>query len=326
MAKELGSYLNNLGRQLRLDAVRQGEILAELGAHIEDRVRELQGRGISHEEALEQAIDELGNPKEVAGGMYSVHSIGSWREVVLASLPHVLLAFLFALHLWSRIIWIVLLLTLSTFVTLQAWRSGKPKWTYPWLGYAIAAPAISWILALASLGYGGWMFFTQGTLPLGIPLYIAILVYLPISLWLVLRIATRLVRQDWLLVSLAALPLPFLASWFFFVHWRGGLLTSSAQRVEEHASDAALVFLALAVTTAIFFKVGQRSLRIALLVVTAPILAALAALAYQSNPNSLPVLLVAFATVVFLISPVLLDTRTTRQEQYQPRPLSEKLH
>lgn len=307
MAGDVAKYLSHLERQMRLDSGRQREILKELRTHIEERIQELQERGVPPERALRQALQDLGNPADIARGMYAVHSTGSWKDVVLASLPHLLLSFLFAFQLWSRVIWLILLLTCATFVSLRAWRSGKPKWTYPWLGYALAAPAVSWVLALGTLAYGGWMLLTRGTLPIGVPLYIGILVYMPFSLWLILRIATRLVSQDWLLLSLTALPLPFLASWFFFLHWRGGLLMANTQQVKETSSDAALVFLALGVTTAIFLKLGQRALRILLLLVIAPILAALAGLAYQSNPQSFPALVAGFATVAVLISPLLLE-------------------
>jgi len=324
LARDVGSYLSHLGRQMRLDPQRRSEILKELRTHIEERVEELQKAGIPPEPALQQALQEMGNPAEVARGMYAVHTTGSWKDVILASMPHLLLSFLFGLHLWSRIIWLILLLSLATLVSLRTWRNGKPNWTYPWLGYALAAPAVSWVLALATLGYGGWMLFTRGTLPIGVPLYIGILVYMPFSLWFILRFATRLVRQDWLLLSLTALPLPFLASWFFFLHWRGGLLMANTQQVKETSSDAALVFLALGVTTAIFLKLGQRGSRILLLLVTAPILAALAGMAYQSNPQSLPVLFAAFATVAVLISPLLLEPWITPSGRWHSR-LSFKL-
>ena len=35
---------------------------------------------------------DLGHPDLIAKDMYSVHSRGSWRDILLATLPHLLLA------------------------------------------------------------------------------------------------------------------------------------------------------------------------------------------------------------------------------------------
>ena len=317
MATERSSYLGTLGRELRLDARRKREIVRELHTHVEDLTEDLQAQGLSPQEALNQAVQKLGNPAEIARGMYSVHSTGSWKEVLLATLPHLLLASIFALHLWSNVFWVVVALVTASAVAILAWRAGRPKWGYSWLGYALAAPMIAWMLALASLGYGTWMFVTHGTLPLGLPLYIGIALYIPFSLWAAFRIASRVVRQDWLMVSLMALPLPFLASWFFFLHWRNGLLTTNTQDIQKADADTALVFLALAMTTALFLKVGRRALRIALVVVTTPVLLAIATLAYQRDPNSLPVILATFGTAAFLVSPVFLESRAVREARWR---------
>ncbi|MBI2872331.1 MAG: hypothetical protein HYY00_03975 [Chloroflexi bacterium] len=323
MNTDIHAYLGNMGRHLRLEPGRRSEILRELSTHVEERVRELRESGIPSAEATESAIRELGDLSQVSREMYSVHSTGSWSEVLLATTPHLLLAAVFALHLWTRMFWVVALAVFAGLVAVLAWRRGNPKWSYPWLGYALAAPAVTWLLALASLAYGAWQSVQGGSLPLGLPLYLGIAVYIPFSLWVMMRIARRVARQDWLLASLAALPLPFLGSWLFFLQWRQGLLIANPTRALAADADTALMFVALAVTTALFLKIGRREWRILLVIVAAPVLAALGGITYQADPQSLPIIVVTFLTVAFLLSPLLLGSHDSLEEVWYA-PSSEQ--
>lgn len=315
MATEPLSYLVDVGQHLRLDKRRQQEIVRELHTHIEDRTRELEERGFSEAQSLKQAVQELGSPHEIGRQLHSIHSTSSWKDVIMATLPHILLASFFSLHLWTHIFWVVVGLVTATLVAMWAWWAGRPKWTYSWLGYALAAPTMAWLLAMASVGYGVFMFFSRGTPPLTLPIYIGIALYIPFSLWAVVRITRKVVRQDWLLASLTILPLPFLGSWLFFQRWRGGLLTSETAQTQRSDADTAIVFLVLALTTALFMKIGQRPLRIALLVIAVPVLLALATLNFRTNTQALSIIIATFATAAFLISPALLESRSIREER-----------
>lgn len=312
MRAGLQSYLSALAHKFKLDPRTEEQVIHELQVHLEDKVRDLVEEGLSSEEAEERAIGELGHPDRLAKEMYSVHSRGSWWEILLATLPHLSLAVLFALHLWS-LTWVALLLVAITFVALRAWRAGKPKWTYPWLGYATAAPAMSWLLTLVSLGYGGWMYFTTGALPYSLPIFILLLAYIPFSLWVVATVLVKVVRQDWLLAGLTALPFPFLTSWLLFLNWQGGLWAPPAGLAESDSSRA-LVFLALAVTTGVFLKVGHRLVKIGLLTVSTVLLVVYTTLASPMSLNVLAAILIAVASVAFLLSPALLEARLRRKE------------
>ena len=147
MDGELQKYLSSLTRKLKLDPRTNGEIVLELQCHLEEKIVELQEEGLTYEEARHRAVQDLGQPELIAKGMYSVHSKGSWRDIAVATLPHLLLASLFALHLSTRYLLIAGLVAAVTAVTLLAWRSGRPKWTYTWLGYSMMAPAVSWLMA-----------------------------------------------------------------------------------------------------------------------------------------------------------------------------------
>ena len=313
MRAELQSYFRALARKAKLDPSTQDDVVLELGSHVEEKVQELSREGREPEQAMNEALWELGQPDALAEGLYSVHSKGSWRDILLAALPHLLLAILFALHLWTRYIWVVAALVLVTLVAVQAWRRGKPKWTYPWLGYALAAPAMSWLLALISLGYGGWMYFTTGALPYSLPIFMLLVAYVPFSLWLTVNVALRVVRQDWLLVSLTALPFPFLTSWLLFLNWQGGLW-ALPETLGASDGGRALIFLAMAIITAVFFKLGHRLFKIGLLSISTVVLVVFPLVFQPLNLSLLAAVLIGIASVAFLLSPAVVESRLSRKE------------
>ena len=321
MDKDIQTYLQAITRNSKLDSGTNSEISLELQSHLEDKVLELQEEGLTYDEALSRALLDLGHPDRISKGMYSVHSPGSWRDTLLATLPHLLLASLFALHLWTRYLLIAVVLVGMTFVTLRGWKTDKPKWTYSWLGYSMAAPVLSWLMALVAVGYGGWTFVTTGSLPFSFSLYVLIIAYVPFSLWIMAKVARRIVRQDWLLASLTALPFPFLTSWMLFLNGEGSLWGPHRANFHETDSDRALIFLALAVTTAVFLKLGHRLMKIGLLTVSTGILVIFTTVALPLGLGLLSVLLITTASVAFLLSPGIWHSRL-RGDKY-PYPQFE---
>ena len=318
MDGELQRYLHALTKKLRLDPRTNREIALELQGHLEEKIEELEEEGLTYGEALSRALGELGQPDVIARDMYSVHSRGSWRDILLAALPHLLLASLFALHLWTRYVLVAVLLIGVTFVTLRGWKTGRPKWTYSWLGYSMAAPALSWLMALIALGYGTWKYVTTGALPFSFPIYLLLIAYIPFSLWIMANVVMRVVRQDWLLASLTALPFPFLTSWMLFLNWQGGLWAGDTPEVRATDTDRALVFLALAVTTGVFLKVGQRLVKIGLLTASTIVLVVFTTVAVPLSFGLVSVILITLASVAFLLSPAIIQSRLDRRERTYP--------
>ena len=318
MAAEFTDYLHNVARQLRLEPGEEREITLELGAHLQDKAAELEAQCMDHETALCLAIKDVGDPRTVARGMYAVHSRGVWRDVLLATLPHFLLASLFALHLWSHYFLVALVAIVFSLVTWKNWRAGNPsKWSYSWLGYTLAAPALSWLLSLITLGYGGWTLVTTGELPFNGFLFVLLIGYVPFSMWVLASVITKVVRRDWLLASLTALPFPFLTSWVLFLNWQGGLWSEHGERMKESDSDRAFIFLALAVTTAVFLRVGPQLVRIGLLTLTTAILGIITVVSLPVSFGFLAVLLMILASVVFLLSPAMLESKFHHRDEYQ---------
>lgn len=318
MDAELRPYLDSLARQLKLDSRTQHDIVLELQGHLEDKVRDLQESGLPRSEALAQAARYLGRPDLIARSMYSVHSRGSWREVLLGTVPHLLLAALFALHLWTRYLLLVVVLIGVTLVALRGWRRGNPKWSYSWIGYLMAAPALSWLMAVVAVAYGAWSFLTTGGLPLTPPLYLLIIAYVPFSLWIMATVVVPLIRQDWLIASLSALPFPFLTTWFLFFNSQGGLWGDDKSRLHETDGDRALVFLALAVTTAVFLKLGHRLLKIGLLTLATALMISFTVVAIPVGFGVLAAALIILASVAFLFSPAVLMARLDKREGAAP--------
>ena len=317
MDAEERRYLLNLANELRLDPNTKEEVLRELQGHLEDKAADLESVGLSHDEAHTQAVNELGRPDAIAKDMYAVHSRGSWRDTLLATLPHLLLAALFAFHLWTQFLLILILLTAVTFIAFKGWRSGRPKWTYSWLGYSLAAPAISWLMALLALGSAAWTLINTGTLPFSIPMLILMAASIPFCLWIMASVAFRVVQRDWLLASLTALPFPFLTSWILFFNWQGGLWPNTAN-VQETDGDRAVVFLALAVTTAVFFKVGRRLVQIGLLTLSTALLVMYTAIAIPLSFGLFAIILIGISSIAFLLSPAILESRLEKRTPAYP--------
>ena len=311
-------YLSGLARRLHLASPVEREILTELATHIDEKAGELMARGIASDVAWARAVDEFGCPTRIADRLYEVHSRGSWYHTALAIIPHVLLALMFALHLWSEPVWIAVMLTGAAVISVVGWRKGRPRWTYPWLGYCLVVPILSWGLAMSAVGYGAWGVLTRGSLPLGVPIYAASLAYFAFSLWIVIRVVSRAARPDWVMASLAVLPVPFLAYWFFFFHTREEALRSVGQSLREFDSSAAVIFLILAVATAVFFRIGRRLVRVALVVITAPSMIVLAWLSYQGGPGYVVVFTFSALSLALLLSPALFDLKDGAQYEAFP--------
>ena len=314
MPFEVANYLHAMARRLHLDPAEQDEIIHELETHLEDKAAELETQGVDHDTAEARAVQEMGAPGEVARGMYEVHSTGVWRDVLLATIPHFLLASLFALHLWSHYFLVSLLLIAIVFVTWRNWRAGSPsKWSYSWMGYSLAAPALSWLLSLITLGYGAWTLLTTGQLPFNVVFFFLLIGYIPFSMWIMASVILKMVKRDWLLASLTALPFPFLTSWVLFLNWQGGLWSDHAERMQDSDTARAFIFLAMAVTTAVFLKVGPRLLRIGLLTVATSILVVITAASLPVSLNTMAVVLMIVASLAFLLSPAVLESKIERR-------------
>jgi hypothetical protein len=250
MTPELIQYLTRIKDTAKLPDSCEPEVMSELEAHIADKLEELTGAGLSEEEAIEACLGQMGSSRTVARQIYEAFSQGSWTQVMLASLPHLLFGLLFVLNWWHYPGWVTVVLLFVLATTVYAWWHGKPAWIFSWIGYSML-PVLGIGIALLYLP-SGWSLLT---LP----------VYFPLALWWLFRIVIQTTKKDWIFCSLALLPLPIIVGWFLAVSPSGKFTDSSMARINQFAPWIGLSFLALALTIAAFIRLRKRWLRIGLM-------------------------------------------------------------
>lgn len=290
-------YLQTIKENLRLDPGSEKEIIRELETHVEDRSSEMQRSGLSEAEAIEKSIRLLGSAKLVAYQIYEAHSQGTWRQAVLAGMPHLFFAALFALNWFTGVTWIPVLLVVIAGVLFYGLSQAKPGWLFPWLGYALFPVAAAGV----SLLY----------LPKGWPL-VTLLLYIPLVLWLCCFITIKFIRRDWLYATLMLVPVPTFVGWFMasdqmvFPELKLGFL-------HDFAPWSGLTFLMLGVSAALFTRFNNRWLRIAALSMSGIMPAAVIILA--SNRLGFATFIgLAFLMLSFVLVPVFIEHHM-RQEK-----------
>jgi len=288
----LNNYLDSVKENLRLERSLESEVIQELETHIEDEFQELKEDGLSEEEAANTCLTLLGSAKLLARQIYEAHSQGSWTQALMAAMPHVLFGLLFFVNWWRGIGWLLGLLVLVLSMAVYGWWRGKPAWLFPWLGYSLL-PVVAAGLLLLYLPHG-WS-------------WVAIVIYLPLALWLLYSITVKTIRRDWLYTSLMLLPVPAIIGWFMAVEPINKLPGYWLQSIEDFAPWIGLTFLAFALTVATFIRLRKRWLRVSVLVVSG--LLTLTMITYYTEGRlSLPAFLVLVVVMLLLLlSPALVE-------------------
>ena len=294
MVTELNHYLDSVRDNLRLDLSSEREVTSELETHIDDRLHELRQAGLSEEEAANTCVELLGSAKLVARQIYEAHSQGTWRQALLASMPHLLFGLLFALNWWQGISWLLVMLVLVLSMAVYGWWHGKPAWLFPWLGYSLLPVVVAGLLLLYLPK--GWS-------------WVAILLYIPLALWLLYRVTVQTIKRDWLYSSLMLFPVPVILGWFLAVQLEGRFPTFSVERLHDLAPWIGLSFLALAITAATFIRLRQRRLKVAVLFISGLITLIMAA-CYAEGRLGLSTFLVLILILLSLfLTPALLERK-----------------
>jgi hypothetical protein len=304
---ELKGYLEGIRYRLRLNPAAEKEIVRELYTHIEDRAQELKEAGLSQAEATKSATERFGRPEAIATEIYQVHSKGNWRAALLAAMPHLLIALLFALYLWHNSSWVVAVLISMLAISAYGWRHGRPSWFHTWLGYALVPIFIATLLSLYALGRALFYLLAGSGPETNLWILLAIFAYLPLSLWLLVSSITGVIRRDWLYGSLMALPLPAVACWLFAFYRDGSLFESSEQYLQDQAPWVALSFFALAIGAATFIRLKQRLFKGGMLLTAEFLILIIVACADPSLLSSPGLVVAALLLVAFLFSPALLE-------------------
>ena len=250
MAPDLNQYLENIRSNARLEYTDETGMMSEIEAHIEDRLEELTASGLTEEEALKTCLGQMGNTKSIARQIYEAYSQGSWKQVLLASMPHFLFGLLFVLNWWQYPGWLSISLLFIIATTVYGWGHGKPTWVFPWLGYSLLPVVIVGIMLLYLPR--NWSF-------------LALPIYFPLALWWMIHVIIMTTKRDWLFSSLMLLPMPIVIGWFMAISSSGKFSEDSLERVYYYAPWIGLSFMVLALTIAAFIRLRQRWLRVGLL-------------------------------------------------------------
>ncbi len=291
MTTDLSQYLENIKGSLRLGLSEERTVINELETHIEDTLQELKEKGFSEGEAAKTCIGLLGSAKLVACQLYEAHSQGTWKQALVASMPHLLFGLSFALNWWQHIGWLSVLMTLVIGAVVYGWWHDKPTWFFPWLGYSLLPPLVVGLLLI---------YLPKAWSLLTLPLY------LPLALWWLYYIVVQSIRRDWLFSSLMLLPIPIIIGWFLAVAPEGRFNEYSIQCVYDFAPSIGLSFLALAFTIITFIRLRQRWLRIASLIICG--LLTLCMVVYSANGRLTLLDFLVLSVVMwglFLIPPLL---------------------
>ncbi len=309
MLPEVRNYLDDVRSHLHLDPVTERQIISELYTYFQEKVAELEENGVCEKDATKTAIESFGRARVVARSMYEACSKGSWSDAVKASLPHLIIASLFAVHLWQHPVLAPLAFTVIVGVTLFGWWRGKPDWLYSWVGYSL--------LPLLIIGYASWptlkqaasfLFLGEGSLP-SVWLLVLVLVFCVVSLWVIVSTAKRVVKRDWILTSLMLVPLPILGSWLFNIEQMGGLFQGTGTALHQWDTSMALVLTVLGVTSAAFIRLRQRVLKVGAVVTIGVIAGTIAAHNLWGHLGFLGLLGMSVLSLLFLLSPALLESR-----------------
>jgi hypothetical protein len=291
-------YISDIKGNLRLDDDDESEVITELTGHIEDEYLEMRNAGLSEEEAVTSCIRFFGSAAMIARQIYEAHSQGTWRESMLATLPHILFALLFTVNWLRGTFWMMVVLGAVVAMALYAWNRGKPVWLFPWRGYYFLPVLITGVL----------LFY----LPRGWS-WLAIVMYLPLVSTLVWSVTVKTVKRDWLYSGLMMLPVPIVIAWFFTVGDEGNVLNINLNNVEYYKTGIALTFLALAGTTIAFLRMRKRWMRGVLLILSG-FLTLVTITFYSEGRIGLPLFLgLTLIMLILLLSPAIVD-RKIRQK------------
>ena len=258
---ELELYLEEVRRRLNLDPERSGPIIRELRSHLLERAEDSEESGLSSEEALARSIDSLGRPKALARLLYESHHKTSWSELGVSALPHLMIAFLFAIGGWDNWVWAPLLLLPMVLVTLYGWWQGKPGWLYPWAGWSLVPMAIGAYFALPVFNQIYRLLTSSGPAPDSWAVA-GLLAYLAVASWILVSTTVKVAKRNWTLASLMLLPMPVMITWFVLQERVGGLFDGHAQALHQLDGIMSLISVTLAFTTMGFLLLRESKLKI----------------------------------------------------------------
>ncbi len=319
MRSEVAAFLDEVRSHLHLDPCTERRVIRELYSHLQDKVGELEVQGITEPEATRLALSTFGEARSIARLMYEAYSRGSWTEALIGCQPHLIVALLFATHVWRLPVFLGAAFAAIVIIALLGWRRGAPDWLYSWIGYAVLPLLLVSYLSVDPVARTlGYLFHGQGV-PAPVWHLAALLLLYSFTLWLVASTAVRAVRRDWILLSLALLPLPVVGIWVVSVSQAAGFLVHALSSLETRFSrwDSAMAdfFVVLGVSTALFIRLRQRALKVLAVIAAGIIGGAAVANNIWADLGLLRLIGLSVIFLVFLTIPKLIRAMAGRQPE-----------
>jgi hypothetical protein len=324
MQRAVKSYLDKVRTHLHLDPNTSRRVISELHTHFEEKVSDLEQQGMAEPDAVGAALKSFGDARSIARLLDEAHSGGSWTEALIGCQPHLIVAALFATHVWRHPLLLVTAFTAIAVIALLGWRSGGASWMYSWIGYAVLPLLVLSYVSMDPVERTVSFFLTGHGAPA--PLWhLGLLAALyAFTIWLIASTAVAIARRDWILLSLMLLPLPVMGLWIFAVTQSAGVLVDALRSFESRFSrwDTAMgyFFALLGVTTALFVRVRQRALKVGAVIAVGIVGSALTARSLWGDLGLIPLLAISFCLLLFLTVPLLLRSML-RPEVQSEEPL-----
>jgi len=327
MRPEVRRYLDEVRSHLHLDPRTERRVINELSTHFEEKVGDLELQGVPEDDAVLDALKSFGESRSIARLMYEAHSRGSWTEALIGCQPHLIVAALFATHVWRHPLLLGTAFAAIVIIALLGWRSGGTSWMYSWIGYAVLPLLVASYLSMDPVARTVSFYISGHGAPAPV-LQLAIRAILYVfTLWLIASTAVTVARRDWILLSLMLLPLPVLGLWTVTVTQSAGVLVDVLHSIESRFSrwDSAMgyFFAALGITTALFVRVRQRALKVGTVIIVGIVGSAAALRSLWGDLGLFRLLAVSLCILLFLTVPLLLSAMLGHEEQpKEPLPSS----
>lgn len=240
----LADFVCAISCAVRVDSRDRRLIDREVRAHLEDSSEELQQSGLDEEEAERAAVASFGDARAIATELASIHSSGTWRDAFLTSLPHLLVALLLTAYFRDSVECAIAFALVASIGVVHAVQKKAPPWSFSWLGYWLL-PVI--LVAFMLLGATRWW-------------ALAGLAYTPAALLIIIYVIKRTASRDLLYVSLMLAPWVVVSAWCVATHNLSDLQrgTVNAYGLHGYGRDMVGTFVALAISSFIFARVGPR--------------------------------------------------------------------
>ncbi len=316
MQTEVRHYLDQVRTHLHLDPRTERRVISELHTHFQEKLSELEDQGVSQVEATREALLSFGDARSIARMMYEAYSGGSWTEALIGCQPHLIVAALFATHVWRYPLLLGAAFAAISIIALLGWRSGSPNWLYSWVGYAVVPLLITSYMSVDPMTRTV-SFLMQGVgTPAPLWQLAALAVLFTVTIWVLASTAVTVARRDWILVSLMLLPLPVLGIWIITVTQASGYFLNALQSLEAGFSrwDSAMAYfcVVLGVTTALFVRIRQRAFKAVGLIAVGIVGGAVAAGNIWGDMGLFKLIAISLGLLLFFTIPLFLHALVDR--------------